>query len=131
MASKGLFRLWGWLKVIKDDAILLFYAWKHPHTPAYIKGMLLALLAYVFSPVDFIPDFLPVLGITDDAAIIPAAILYLTHLLPPSVRRDCQYRSGKWSKRIPWLLGVIVFCVLAWIVLAIFGLHYIFAGLTT
>jgi len=125
MAAGGLLRFWGWFKTLKDDAILLFFAWKHPYTPAYIKGAIVALLAYVFSPVDIVPDYLPLIGIADDAMLIPAALFYLTHLLPEPVRAECQQESAKWRQRVPLLLGVLVFCFIAWIVLVIIGFSYL------
>jgi uncharacterized membrane protein YkvA (DUF1232 family) len=125
MAQGGVWRFWGWLKVLKSDALILYYAWKHPLTPAYIKGALVALIAYVFSPVDIVPDFIPFFGMLDDVALIPTAILYLTHMLPAPVLIECQRGSEKWKKRLPVILGVMIFLVAAWITLVILGLGYV------
>lgn len=124
----GLGRIWGWLRVLKEDAVLLYYAWKHPHTPPFVKGLMIALLVYVFSPIDLLPDYLPVIGILDDITLIPAGLLYLTHLLPPSVRMECQRQSGKWHRRMPWILASLLVAVAGWILLIIFGLRYLIRG---
>lgn len=125
MAPSGLLRFWGWLKVFKNNALILYFAWKHPQTPIFIKGMLFALLAYVLSPVDVLPDFLPLFGIVDDAVLAPAAILYLTNLLPETVRAECQRESERWKRRAPLILGLIVLFVVAWVALIIAGVKYL------
>ncbi|EAX47803.1 protein of unknown function DUF1232 [Thermosinus carboxydivorans Nor1] len=123
--KSGLLRWWGWLKVLKDDAVILYFAWKHPQTPIFIKGMLLTLLVYVLSPVDVLPDYLPLFGIVDDAVLVPAAILYLTNLLPGAVRAECQRQSESMKRRALLLLGVIVLFVIGWFTLIIVGVKYL------
>lgn len=121
-------RVRGWLGILKDDALLLYYAWKHPYTPPYVKGLMLALLVYVFSPIDLLPDYLPIIGIFDDVALIPAGLLFLTNMLPPSVRAECQRQSGKWSRRLPWILALLLGAMAGWILLLFFGLGYLIRG---
>lgn len=125
LANVGILRLFGWLKVLKDDALILYYAWKHPGTPSYIRGMLAIMIAYVISPIDFLPDYIPLLGIADDAALIPASILYLNYLLPAAVRTDCQRESMKLKKRAPWLLGLIALLAIGWLALIAAGIRYL------
>lgn len=124
MGIGGLWRVWGWFKLLKDEALLLYYAWRHPHTPPYVKGLLLVLAAYVFSPIDLLPDYLPLLGIVDDVTVIPFGLLYLTRLLPFSVQEECRKESEKWRRRTPWLLAVLFAVVVLWILLLIFGVSY-------
>lgn len=125
--AKGRFmwRLWSWLKVLKNDAVILYYAWKHPQTPAYLKSIMLALVAYVFSPIDILPDYLPLVGLVDDAAIVPLTIYYLMHMLPPAVRSDCERESSKWRRRVPWVLILIGLLALVWLAIVIAGFSYI------
>jgi uncharacterized membrane protein YkvA (DUF1232 family) len=125
VALGGFFRLWGFIKTIRNDALLLYYAWKHPSTPPFIKGMLVALVAYVLSPVDLIPDYLPFIGIVDDVAIIPAAVVFLTNMLPSSIRTECEMESAKWRNRIPWLFAVLVILILMWLGIAIVGIIHV------
>nr|WP_092073195.1 DUF1232 domain-containing protein [Dendrosporobacter quercicolus]NSL48742.1 DUF1232 domain-containing protein [Dendrosporobacter quercicolus DSM 1736]SDM55442.1 Protein of unknown function [Dendrosporobacter quercicolus] len=116
-----------WLKALKDDAIVLYYAWKHPQTPAYIKGLMLAVLVYVFSPIDVIPDYLLFLGITDDALLLPTAVIYLSRLLPDAVRAECYSSSLRWRNRLPWLLGLLVVALIGWLTLCLLGIAYLVA----
>lgn len=119
---KGLLRTWSWLSRLKDDGVLLYFAWKHPRTPSYIRALLVLLVAYVVSPIDFVPDYLPFLGIADDLAIIPAGILYVNQLLPPAVRNECIQESHKWRKRIPYVLAFIGILGITWIGLIVYGI---------
>lgn len=122
MALSAIARLWGLVKTVKKDAIILYYAWRHPDTPSSIKVMLVALVAYVFSPFDIIPDYLPVIGIADDVTIVTAAVLFLTQRLPLSVRMECERDSAIWRKRMPWILSLFVLFIIMWLTIAIIGL---------
>lgn len=110
------FRFWGWLKFLRDNALLLFYAWRHPQTPGYLKGILAALLLYLFSPIDLVPDYLPVVGIADDAVLLTGAIFFLTNLLPAQVVEESRRQSEKWRLRMPYIMGIIAVAVIAWLV---------------
>jgi len=121
----GLLRTWTWLTKIKDDVIILYYAWKNPNTPNYIRGLLVLMSAYVISPIDIVPDYLPFIGVADDLTLIPIGILSLTQLLPERVRLECEQESKKWRKRVPLLLGLIGIVGIVWIILALVGIGYI------
>lgn len=127
MGAGGLWRIWGWLKVAKEDALLLYHAWGHPHTPPYVKGLLVALLAYVISPVDIVPDYLPFIGVADDIALIPAALISLTKLLPVSVRTECQRESAKWRRRLPWFFVFLLTIFIVWMTVIFVGVGYLLA----
>lgn len=121
----GILRLWGWLVQVKDDVLILYYAWKNPKTPAYVRSLLVLMLIYVISPIDMIPDYLPFLGIADDLTIVPAGILALTQLLPKQVRLESEQESKKWRKRIPFIVGLVGLIGLAWLVFVIGGIIYL------
>lgn len=126
MMSIGfLSRVSAWFKIVKDDAIILYYAWKHPRTPPYIKALLVAMIAYVFSPIDILPDYLPLIGMADDAVLLPTAIIAITKLLPASVLDECYRESLKWRKRVPWLIIAISILMLIWLILSLIGLGYL------
>jgi uncharacterized membrane protein YkvA (DUF1232 family) len=82
---KRLALLW---TVVRGDARLLWRALKHPHSPRWLKPAAVALVAYLFWPVDLISDLIPVLGLVDDIVLIPLAIRFLLDRLPPAVRTD-------------------------------------------
>lgn len=121
----NLVRLRRLFRVIKDDTLILYYAWKHPGTPLYIKGSLAAVLMYVLSPIDLLPDYLLGVGLADDIVLISAAILYIKGLLPDAVQIDCRRKSAKWQNRVPLFWGIVVGSIMLWIVLVIVGLGYI------
>lgn len=120
MLKQGkVFRLWAWLKFLPRNALVLYYAWHHPLTPRYVKGVLAALLLYLVSPIDLVPDYLPLIGIIDDATLATGVMLYLIRLLPTAVLAESQDQSEKWSRRLPYIFGLIGVAAVAWIVLVI------------
>jgi uncharacterized membrane protein YkvA (DUF1232 family) len=82
---KRLSLLW---TVVRGDARLLWRALRHPQAPGWLKPAALLLLLYVVSPIDFIPEAIPVLGVMDDIVLIPLAIRFLLDKLPASLRAD-------------------------------------------
>jgi len=82
---------------LKRQLWALFYAWKDPRTPFIAQIPLVCALAYALSPIDLIPDFIPVLGYLDDLIILPVLIALAIKLLPPEVKADS--RRSAWKKR--------------------------------
>lgn len=77
--------LWG---VVRGDARQLVRAWRHPAAPRWLKPAVLAIGAYVVSPVDVLPDYIPLLGVVDDIVLVPLAMRFLLDRLPKGVRHD-------------------------------------------
>lgn len=119
MKARRWLGLWAWLKVLRDNAVILYYAWRHPLTPAYLKGLLAAMLVYLVSPIDLLPDYLPLVGIADDAALVTGAMLYLTNLLPATVVAESKRQSEKWGRRLPYIVAAILAAAVAWVVLVV------------
>lgn len=82
---KRISMLWA---VVRGDARLLWLALKHPLSPGWLKPAVGLMLLYLLSPVDLIPDVLPVLGLVDDVVLIPLAIRFILKRLPERVRGD-------------------------------------------
>jgi uncharacterized membrane protein YkvA (DUF1232 family) len=87
-----------WAKRVKRDGVTLWFAGKHPGTPWYVKALGLFVVAYALSPVDFIPDFIPVLGYVDDVILLPALIWLTVRLLPAEVRTQCRAQADEWMR---------------------------------
>ena len=85
-----------WAKRIKRDGVTLWFAGKHPDTPWYAKALGLLVVAYALSPIDLIPDFIPVLGYVDDILLLPALIWLTVKLLPQSVLAKCRVQADAW-----------------------------------
>lgn len=109
-------------KRTKRDGVTLWFAGKHPETPWYAKALGLFVVAYALSPIDLIPDFIPVLGYVDDIFLLPVLILLTVKLLPTSVLTQCRLQADKWmaekqSKPISKAGALMV--ILLWTVIGI------------
>ena len=82
---KRLSAMWG---VVRRDARQLVRAWTHPAAPRWLKPAVLLVGAYVVSPVDLLPDVIPLLGVVDDIVLVPLAMRFLIQQLPAAVRKD-------------------------------------------
>jgi len=91
-------KLKSWAKRLKHDGVTLWFASKHPATPWYAKALGVFVVAYALSPIDLIPDFVPVLGYVDDVLLLPALIWLAIRLLPAEVLVDCRTQADVWMK---------------------------------
>jgi uncharacterized membrane protein YkvA (DUF1232 family) len=82
---KRLSILWS---VVRGDARLLWFALRHPLAPRWLKPALAGVALYALSPVDLLPDMLPVLGLADDLVLVPLALAFMARRLPPVLRAD-------------------------------------------
>ena len=112
-------------KKLKTDIPAVFLALKEKGTPWYAKIIAVAVVVYALSPVDLVPDFIPVLGYLDDVIILPVLIAWCIRCIPEELFEDCRRRaegmwgSGrpqKWYYAIPFVL--IWLAVIALIVIA-------------
>ncbi|MDB5930599.1 MAG: hypothetical protein JWR60_2306 [Polaromonas sp.] len=85
-----------WARRLKRDALMLWFARSHPQTPWLAKAICMVTVAYALSPIDLIPDFIPVLGYLDDAILLPAMIWLAVRLLPQSVVDSCRLQAEQW-----------------------------------
>jgi uncharacterized membrane protein YkvA (DUF1232 family) len=88
---KRLLALW---TVVRGDAKSLFHALRHPEAPSWLKVGTALLLLYLLSPIDLVPDVIPVLGVVDDLIIIPAVIRWMLRKLPAHIRAHAQQRAS-------------------------------------
>lgn len=114
-------------KKLKTDIPAVFLALKEKRTPWYAKIIAAVVVVYALSPIDLIPDFIPVLGYLDDLIILPALIAWCVKCIPEDVFADCRHRSEgmwgggkpeKWYYAIPFILiwlAVIALIVAAFI----------------
>jgi len=118
-------------RALKADAVALYYAARHPRTPWYAKVFVVAIVAYALSPIDLIPDFIPVLGFVDEIILLPFAIALAVKMIPPDVMAECRVRASQQLLRASRIgrigAAVIVLFWLALIVLAAMWAHSIFA----
>lgn len=114
----------GWARRIKRDVVALWIAAREPRTPLPAKVMAAAVAAYALSPIDLIPDFVPVLGYLDDLLIVPAGIMLAVKLIPAPLLADFRAaaadRADKPVSRVGLAIviiawGVIAFALIRWI----------------
>ena len=84
---KRLLLLW---TLVRRDARLLWLALKHPQSPRWLKPAVGLMVLYVISPIDFIPDVIPFLGVVDDVVLVPLALRWVLGRLPAHVRADIE-----------------------------------------
>ena len=99
-----------WTKTIKKDVLVVWLVAKDQRTPVWIKILALMIAAYALSPIDLIPDFIPVLGYLDDLIIVPLGLLLVIKLTPQEIIDDCRIRTSLLAERPVnrWAAGVII-----------------------
>jgi uncharacterized membrane protein YkvA (DUF1232 family) len=112
-------------RALKKEAYVIYLAAQDPRTPWYVKALIFFVVAHTFSPIDLIPDFIPVLGYLDDLIITPGGIWLAVRLIPPEVMeearaavatRDLDRSAGK--------VGAVIILTL-WIVAGIGVIYFI------
>ena len=97
--------------------------------PWYAKAFALMIAAYVVSPIDLVPDFIPVLGQVDDAILVPLGILIATRLMPPEVLEEHRRRAAILAEApTDWRVGVAV--IVFWALAAAFVTRWVMVVLT-
>lgn len=105
-------RLKQWARGIKRDVIALWIAARDPRVPWYAKAVAGLVAAYALSPIDLIPDFIPVLGYLDDLLIVPAGIMLAVKLTPADLmeefRRQAALREGRPLSKVAAIAVVLI-----------------------
>jgi uncharacterized membrane protein YkvA (DUF1232 family) len=92
-------RMRRWADEVTRDLYAVYLASRDPRVPWYAKALALAVAAYAFSPIDLIPDFIPVLGYADDLVIVPLGVLLVVALIPPDVMAEHRATAGAAMER--------------------------------
>ena len=105
---------------LKTEVTALYFAARHPATPWYAKLFILAIVAYALSPIDLIPDFIPVLGFLDEIVLLPIAIVLALKMVPGSVMDECRARAtaGRLTGTRAGRIGA-AFIILLWLTLIV------------
>jgi uncharacterized membrane protein YkvA (DUF1232 family) len=104
---------------LKRETFALYLATRDPRTPWYAKAFVAVVVAYAVSPIDLIPDFIPVLGVLDDLILIPAGAWIAYRLIPAEVLDDCRRRAresmaeGRPSGRAAAVVVIAIWLALA------------------
>jgi uncharacterized membrane protein YkvA (DUF1232 family) len=101
-------------RALTRECHALYFAARDPRTPWYVQAFAAGIAAYALSPVDLIPDFIPVLGLLDDVVLLPLAIIVVLKLIPAEVMAESRVRAAEAAAR-PAGRGVIAVIVLIWL----------------
>ena len=111
-------------RALQNEIHAIYIAARDPRTPWYAKALVILIVAYTLSPIDLIPDFIPVFGYLDDLIIVPAGITLALRLIPRDVMEESRKKAGGQSPRgIVKFIGagiIVIIWILAIIVLASF-----------
>jgi uncharacterized membrane protein YkvA (DUF1232 family) len=106
---------------LKQETFTLFLASRDPRTPWYAKLLAASIVAYAFSPIDLIPDFIPIIGYLDDLIVIPIGIALVIKLVPESILADCRLKAKdeiQNRKPVSWFAGGLIIAL--WLLIALF-----------
>jgi uncharacterized membrane protein YkvA (DUF1232 family) len=115
-----------WARILKRDGVTLWFAYRDPQTPWLAKALCWFVVAYALSPIDLIPDFIPVLGYLDDVVLLPGLIWLALRLLPRPVAQRSRLQADAWidGKRGKLRSGAGIWFVVAIWLIALAGLGY-------
>ncbi|MBH9966047.1 YkvA family protein [[Bacillus] enclensis] len=113
-----------WAKKLKQQVLVLYLAYKDDRVRWYAKLFTACVVAYALSPIDLIPDFIPVLGYVDDVILVPLGILLALKMIPDEVIAECELKAEEMMKKDKpknWVAGTVVIliwvAVLLWVIL--------------
>jgi uncharacterized membrane protein YkvA (DUF1232 family) len=114
-------RLRRWAEALERDVLALWFCYRDPRMPPVAKILAVIIVAYALSPIDLIPDFIPVLGYLDELILLPAGIYVVLRLIPSTVLQDSRERAAEWlaarnARPVSYTAAVVI--VLIWLVLA-------------
>tara|TARA_R110002095_G_scaffold120007_4_gene104439 strand:+ start:1223 stop:1609 length:387 start_codon:yes stop_codon:yes gene_type:complete len=111
-------------KQLKEHTLTVYFAARDPRTPMIVRGLALFVAAYAFSPIDLIPDFIPVIGYLDDLLLIPLGLALVIRFTPPEVLVSAR-EQAKQTLNLPVSYVTAGFFVLLWLLAAWFFCYWI------
>ena len=107
-------------RALKQELHALYFACKDKRTPWYAKALGVCVIGYALSPIDLIPDPVPILGYVDDLILLPLGLAAVRKMIPPAVLAECRIKAQEASaepKRKNWIAAGVIIAI--WIVLAV------------
>lgn len=106
-------------KKLTNELVVLHLAYRNPQTPWTAKALIIIILGYALSPIDLIPDFIPVIGLLDDLILLPLGIYWAIKLIPQEVldASRTKAKTYKWDRKKSVVTGIVI--VLIWISIAL------------
>ena len=114
-----------WAGALKQNIFTLYLSSKDPRTPLLANFIVALTLGYALSPIDIIPDFIPIIGYFDDLLLLPMAIWLAIRLIPDLVWQECKARSEREAFPLPQSRIAAVVVVLLWLLLSLWALSFV------
>jgi len=125
--ADGLLEKWKhWAKNLKVEVYAIYLAYKDPRVPMHARIFAACVVGYAFSPIDLIPDFIPVLGYLDDLLLIPLGVWLALKMIPAEVLKECRERAGELiqqGKPVNRKAAAVIIAI--WRLLAVLGIALI------
>jgi uncharacterized membrane protein YkvA (DUF1232 family) len=125
--ANGLLDRWKqWAKKLKVEVYAIYLAYKDPRVPMHARIFAACVVGYAFSPIDLIPDFIPVLGYLDDLILIPLGVWLALKMIPAEVLKECRERAGQLihqGKPVNRKAAAVIIAI--WLLLAVLGIALI------
>ncbi|MDW8324157.1 MAG: YkvA family protein [Burkholderiales bacterium] len=115
-----------WAGGLKRQTLIVYYAARDPRLPWAVRLIALMVAAYALSPIDLIPDFIPVLGLIDDLILVPLGIALVIRLTPPEVIAHARERAGASGRPVSRVAAGCV--IVVWLLLAAALLAWVLSG---
>jgi len=117
---------WAWR--LKKDVLMLWFSTKNPKTPLAPKIICIFIVAYALSPIDLIPDFIPILGYIDDLILLPVLILVAIRLIPKSIIQESRMKADEWliknlskpKSYLGFLIVITIWLLILWLSYKVF-----------
>ena len=116
-------RLVSFFKSSRRDLFILFTSLFNKNTPKSMKTMIVVAFLYLISPVDFLPDLIPGLGLMDDTVLVPGILFTILQLLPSEVRAKSESQVSYLSPKMPWILSIIGVLLIAWTIFVMVAIY--------
>jgi uncharacterized membrane protein YkvA (DUF1232 family) len=117
-------RLESWARGLKIEVYALYLAYRDPRVSWYARVFVAVIVGYAFSPIDLIPDVVPVLGYLDDLVVVPLGVALAIKMIPPHVLAECREKARDARDRPVNRVAAVVI-VLVWIALAVLAVRIV------
>jgi uncharacterized membrane protein YkvA (DUF1232 family) len=128
MRRTSVFKAWKRkAKALKKEIYSLSFAVKDPRVPWYAKAFAVLIIGYILSPIDPIPDFIPVIGYFDELIIVPIAIIILSKMIPKEVLEECRERARTHRGRMKgrhWIAASVI--ILIWLTIVYLSIRIVY-----
>ena len=118
-----------WAARVRRDTVALWFAVRDPRTPFWLRSLGYLIIAYALSPIDLIPDFLPVIGYLDELILLPAGLWLMIRFMPSQLLADCRSRAENWiaqgqqrpRSKLGATIVIVIWITVAWWLVSIFS----------